>query len=356
MNNQYVVIMAGGIGTRFWPMSRVGKPKQFQDILGQGKTFLQMTFERFENICPKENIFVVTNTEYFELVKEQLQIDEQQILCEPQMRNTAPCIAYACYKIYAKNPDACIVVAPADHLIKRQREFEQVLLIALQASQDAEKLITLGISPTRPDTGYGYIQLDESSPDRVKKVKSFTEKPNLEVALKFLESGDFVWNAGIFIWHVKAILAAFRKYMPDLAHLFEEMKDFYMPTERQAIATIYAQCHSISIDYGIMEKAQNVYVIRCDLAWSDLGTWKSLYEELPKNARMNVSNSKKCLEYETYNTLIKVPENKLVIVQGLENYIVVEQDNVLLICQKDQEQRIKEFLENAKRQVQGDFF
>lgn len=356
-SNNYVVIMAGGVGTRFWPYSRVGNPKQFQDMLGIGKSLIQLTIERFSYICPDENIYIVTNADYYNLVKKQLpQLADDQILLEPFMRNTAPCVAYASYKIKEKNPNANIVVAPADHIINKLEAFSDALLTAIDAATSNEFLLTLGIQPTRPDTGYGYIKVaDIDSAFPIKKVKTFTEKPNLELALEFLESGDYVWNAGIFIFNVQTIINAFKKYMPELHGIFQELSnDFYTNKEGESIKKAYSQCHTISIDYGIMEKADNVYVVPCDLGWSDLGTWKSLYEQSPKNKEGNVLSGN-IIAYETTKSIIKTPEDRLVVIQGLENYIIAEYQNVLLICQKDQEQRIKQFLEDAVKQKGSQF-
>lgn len=349
--NIYVVIMAGGIGTRFWPYSRIAKPKQFQDILGVSKSLLQITAQRFENICPTENIYIVTNESYYGLVKEQLSLlTDDQVLLEPFQRNTAPCIAYACYKIRQKNEKAVIIVAPADHHIQRQEEFEEVVGLATEAAAEQDILVTLGITPTYPNTGYGYIQMEDiNSETRILKVRTFTEKPNLAMAIEFLDSGDFVWNAGLFIWRVDTIIKAFEKYIPKIAEVFQEtQKHFFTVSENKAVAQAYSQCHNISIDYAVMEKADNVYVVPCQLGWSDLGTWRSLFDVLPKNKNKNVAEQN-ILEYETRNCLIKVPKDKLVVVQGLENYIVVEHDNVLLICHKNEEQRIKQFLEDAQK-------
>ena len=279
--DNYCVIMAGGIGARFWPMSRADHPKQFIDILGTGKTLITQTFERFEKICPKENIYIVTNENYRELIKQQIPgISDEQIICEPTRRNTAPCIAYACYKLQKINPEANLIVAPSDHIIQKEEEFIEIVQSGLKASRNRDWLVTLGIKPTRPDTGYGYIQFNEAHiyPDdeRMKKVKTFTEKPNLDTANFFLKSGDFLWNAGIFIWSLKSIMSAFNKYLPEIDMIFKEGKDRYnTPQEREFINYAYTTCKSISIDYGIMEKADNVYVLCSDFGWSDLGTWGS---------------------------------------------------------------------------------
>lgn len=350
-SNQYVVIMAGGVGTRLWPFSRNNYPKQFHDILGTGKTLLQETVGRFKNICPMENVFIVTNEIYKEIIQEQLpELSEDQILLEPTKRNTAPCIAYAVYKIAIKNPNANIIVAPADQVIAQEDIFEQTIQLALDTTAASDVLVTLGIQPTRPDTGYGYIQFEEGE-GQVRKVKTFTEKPNLETAIKFLETGEFVWNAGIFIWNVQAISKAFDNYMPDLAEIFvEAKKDFYSENEAKAIKTAYSLCKSESIDIGVMQKAgidDNVMVVLSSFDWSDLGTWKSLYENSPKDENNNVVTGK-IATYDTQNCIIKMPSDKLVVVQGLENYIIAEFDGVLLICKKDEEQRVKEFVADAK--------
>lgn len=350
MKNNYVVIMAGGIGTRFWPFSRTNHPKQFLDILGNGKTLIQMTVERFQHICPVENIFVVTNTDYLFHVKTQLpQLADSQILLEPMMRNTAACIAYACYKIRKRTENANIVIAPADHVILKQDAFSEAISKAIWSVTNNDILLTLGITPTRPDTGYGYIQAEAETDSSIQKVKTFTEKPNLPLAIEFLESGDYLWNAGIFVWNVKAIIQAFEKYMPDMAELFAEAQlNFFTPNEIQAIKKLYQQCHNISIDYAIMEKADNVFVLQCDLGWSDLGTWKSLYEFSPKNKDNNVLKGN-IMTYETTNCVVRTPNDRLVVLQGLDNYIVVEHNNVLLVCQKDEEQRIKQMLEEVNK-------
>jgi mannose-1-phosphate guanylyltransferase len=347
--NNYVVIMAGGVGTRFWPFSRTDFPKQFHDVLGTGKTLLQQTAERFTGICAPENIYVVTSIDYKELVLNQLPyLSDDQVLLEPIRRNTAPCVAYACYKIAVKNPDANIVVAPADHIILKEDEFRRTISRALEATAMDEILITLGIQPSRPDTGYGYIQYLPTANSDIKKVKTFTEKPHLELAKKFLESGDFVWNAGIFIWNAKAIMKNFSKYLHEMAEIFEEgKKTFYSDKEEGYIRKAYSLCKNVSIDYGIMEKSDKVYVLLSDFGWSDLGTWKSLYEVSHKDPVNNVIDGQVMI-YDTKNCIIKTPKNRLVVVQGLDGYIVAEYDNVLLICKKDEEQKVKDFVADAK--------
>jgi mannose-1-phosphate guanylyltransferase len=346
--NNYVIIMAGGAGTRFWPFSRSNYPKQFHDVLGTGRTLLQQTADRFAKVCPPENIYVVTSAEYRDTVQAQLpQLTGQQILLEPIRRNTAPCIAYACYKIGLKNPNANLVVAPADHIILKEEEFVKTIETALAATAKEDILVTLGIKPSRPDTGYGYIQYLPSR-KTVKKVKTFTEKPYLELAQKFLESGDYVWNAGIFVWNVKAITKNFEAYLSDMAELFEDGKDcYYTDTEAGFIQKVYSLCKNVSIDIGIMEKAQEVYVVLSDFGWSDLGTWKSLYDISPKDENANVLDGN-TMTYETKDCIIKTPKERLVVTYGLEGFIVAEYDNVLLICKKDEEQRVRDFVADAK--------
>lgn len=338
--------MAGGIGTRFWPISRSNQPKQFIDVLGVGKTMLQQTAERFEGIVPKENMYVVTSIEFAALVQEQLPfLSPDQILKEPQRRNTAPCIAYAAYKIAKKNKKAKFIVAPSDHVILKEEAFKENIKKALSAAEEPV-LVTLGILPTRPDTGYGYIQYQPEEKE-AKRVKTFTEKPDLELAQAFLESGDYVWNAGIFVFSYVAFKKELEKHLSRMAEQFEEGFPFYYTNEEEAfIKKVYGVCKSISIDTGIMEKARDVKVILSDIGWSDLGTWKSLYEISDKTELNNVVDGEVLL-YETQNCMIKTPKNKLVVIQGLNNYIIAENDNVLMICSKDQEQQVKQFVEDA---------
>ncbi len=352
MQNTYVIIMAGGVGSRFWPFSRTDFPKQFHDVLGTGQTLLQQTVGRFEGVCPIENIYIVTSQEYKDLIKEQLpSFSEDQILLEPNRRNTAPCIAYACYKIASRDPDANVVVAPADHIILKEEAFRDTIRIALGATRNENILVTLGIQPTRPDTGYGYIQF---IPDKltVKKVKSFTEKPQLELALQFLDSGDFVWNAGIFIWNVKTFKGALEKYQPNIAEIFADgHPHYYGENEEAFIQRAYQHCGSISIDNGIMEKADNVHVVLSSFGWSDLGTWKSLYEISEKDENENVTDGNLLL-YNTTNSIIKTPKDKLVVINGLDGFIVAEYDGVLMICRKEDEQKVKDFVAEAKERDQ----
>lgn len=348
MNNNYVVIMAGGVGTRFWPYSRQRFPKQFHDVLGTGRTLIQQTADRFEGVCPKEHIYVVTGYEYKELILEQLPfLTDDQILCEPGRRNTAPCIGYACYKIQKQNPEATIVVAPADHIILKEEEFKRRINIAIDFASEGTALVTLGIKPTHPNTGYGYIQFEESS-DEVKRVKTFTEKPNLELAEKFIESGDYTWNAGIFVWSAKAITLAFSKHLPEMAEAFNSCQThFYSENEKENLDVAYSRCRSISIDNGIMEKADNVFMVKSDIGWSDLGTWKSVYENSLLDTYGN-SIDANLMAYDTRNCLIKVPKDRLVVTNGIEGLIVAEFDNVLMICKLDDEQRVKQFVSDAE--------
>jgi mannose-1-phosphate guanylyltransferase len=359
--NNYCVIMAGGIGARFWPMSRTSHPKQFIDILGTGETLIQQTFRRFERVCPSKNIYIVTNELYRNLVKQQLVgISDEQILCEPTRRNTAPCIAYANYRILQRNPDANIVVAPSDHIILKEDNFTEVIQSALAATAENDWLLTLGIQPSRPDTGYGYIQFDDSrhfaGDDRLRKVKTFTEKPQLEMAQQFLQSGDFLWNSGIFIWSLQSIMKAFGNYLPEIDSIFNEGKGQYnTPSEKEFINSAYTVCRSISIDYGIMEKATNVYVLASDFGWSDLGTWGSLYDSRPRNEDGNSIVGNNVMTYDSRNCIVNMPKDKLVILQGLNDYIVVEDDNILLVCRKEDEQHIRQFVTDV-RLHKGDRF
>lgn len=354
--NYYCIIMAGGIGARFWPMSKTSRPKQFIDILGSGRTLIQQTFDRFLSICPKENILIVTNEIYRQQVLEQLEgITEDQVLCEPCRRNTAPCIAYASYKIHQQNPNACVVVAPSDHIILKQNDFTEIIKTALEAAAQNDWLFTLGIKPSRPDTGYGYIQFEgkklEAMDQRIRKVKQFTEKPQLDKAKEFLASGDFLWNAGIFVWSLKSILVAFESYLPEVNKLFKDGLGIYHSKEEQSFVNkTYPVCENISIDYGIMEKAQNVYVMQSDFGWSDLGTWGSLYTIQKKDENQNAILGDNVMTYDSQNCIVNVPKDKLVVLQGLQDYIVVEDDGVLLVCKKQDEQKIRQFVDDVREQ------
>lgn len=356
--HQYVAIMAGGIGSRFWPKSRVGYPKQFLDILNTGKTLIQWTYDRFAAFIPAENIYVVTSDEYTEIVHEQLpQISRENVLSEPSRKNTAPCIAWISYKLYQKDPEASLIIAPSDHLITDNDNFRSICLKALDFVSQINGFITLGITPTNPNTGYGYIQHEPlAAADNIYQVKTFTEKPNLELAKTFIASGDFLWNAGIFVWKVKNVIKAFEQYQPEMHEVFEAEKHlFNSPEEKQAIERIYPLCTNISIDYAIMEKANNVYVIPSSFGWSDLGTWNSAYENLEKDYLGNAVAGKQVLIIDATNSMISVPDNKVVVLQGLDDFIVVDTHDVLLICKKDKEQDIKHYVAEVKRNI-GDAF
>jgi mannose-1-phosphate guanylyltransferase len=353
--HNYCVIMAGGIGARFWPMSRTTHPKQFIDILGTGETLIQQTYNRFKRICPKENIYIVTNEIYKSLVQTQIpELADQQILLEPSRRNTAPCVAYANYCILERDPDARIVVAPSDHVILKEDVFLQNIETALEAAAEHDWLLTLGIRPSRPDTGYGYIQYVDSKKHvypkekHVKKVKTFTEKPNLELAETFVKCGDFLWNSGIFIWSLKSIMKAFETHLPDVDSLFKMGIGKYGTREEKAFITkTYTICKSISLDYGVMEAASNVYVMAADFGWSDLGTWGSLYENRPKDHNGNTVVGKNVMMYDSSNCIVNMPKEKVVVLEGLNDYIVVESENVLLVCRKTDEQQIRQYVNDV---------
>lgn len=352
--------MAGGVGSRFWPMSRNAHPKQFLDILGTGKSLLQQTYERFLSVCPKENIIIVTNADYTSLVQTQLpDINADQILAEPFRKNTAPCILYAAKKIALRNPEANIVVAPSDHVILKEEAFIRAIQQGLDFTSDKDVLLTLGIQPSRPDTGYGYIQFidDKStSENKISKVKTFTEKPNLEMAKFFLQSGEFLWNAGIFLWNVKSILKAFEMHLPDMFSIFDaEENIFNTENENEFIHQAFHQCANISIDFAVMEKANNVHVMSAEFGWSDLGTYGSLYEHIKHDDNQNAIVGKHVMTYDTKNCIVNVPKDKLVVLQGLDDYIVVESDSILLVCKKSDEQQIRQFVNDVKLK-RGDKF
>jgi len=353
MTNTYVAIMAGGVGSRFWPMSREAQPKQFLDMMNNGQSLIALTFERFAKIVPKQNIYIVTSDRYVEQIKEHIPaITDNQILAEPSRRNTAPCVAYVSYKIHNLDPNANIVVAPSDHLIKDETSFANTINLGVDYVSNHDDLVTLGIRPEWPNTGYGYIQHDEKEVvNSVYPVKTFTEKPDLDLAKKFLKSGDFLWNSGMFIWNSKTIIKAFRSYLPEMADLFDEMQaDFNTKKEKEGIANAYYQCKNISIDYGIMEKAENVYVIPSSFGWCDLGTWSSLWEESDKDYFKNAVIGDNVMVYDASNNLVAVPKKKLVIIEGLEDFVVVDTDDVLMICKKQSEQRIKEINSDVRRE------
>lgn len=350
MNNNYCVIMSGGIGSRFWPMSRAHMPKQFLDFFGTGRSLIQMTFDRFKRIMPAENIYVVTNEMYGGLVADQLpELKENQILKEPQRRNTAPCIAWASYHIRSINPNANIVVAPSDHLILKENDFLDFISQGLDYVGSHRKLLTLGLTPSRPDTGYGYIQIGDSMGEEIFNVKTFTEKPNMEMATLFLESGEFLWNSGMFLWNVQSIITAFETHMPDMASHFEAGSEFYgTESEKTFIAEHFPVCPNISIDYGVMEKCSNVDVLRAEFGWSDIGTWGSLYGISPKDETNNVALKCKAMTYDSSGNVISLPEGKLAVVQGLNGYVISEADNVLMICRMEDEQHIRQFVADAQ--------
>ncbi len=354
MNDNYCIIMAGGTGSRFWPLSRLAKPKQFLDILGTGRTFLQQTFDRFLKIIPAENFVIVTNTKYKNLVLEQLpQIKEDQVLLEPLRRNTAPCIAYATYKIKTQNPDAIMVVAPSDHVILKEEEFINQIKKGLDFAKENNALLTLGIKPCRPETAYGYIQVkkkvDFKDFDNLYNVKIFAEKPDIQMAKLFIESGEFFWNSGIFIWSMPTIIEAFENHLQTVSSMFESgMKLFNTSDEVYFISKIYSELQSISVDYGIMEKARNVYVLTADFGWSDLGNWGTLYENREKDEEGNVISGDNILTYETKNCIIDISGEKIAVLQGLDGYIVAESNDTLMICRRKDEQQIKKFVTDVR--------
>jgi len=350
--NNYVAILAGGIGSRFWPESRTNHPKQFLDILGSGKSLIQWTYHRFRNVCPPENIYFITNHQYIDVLKAQIpELSENNIISEPHRKNTAPCAAYFAHKIKSINPKANIILSPADHLIMDEAAFEQTCKAALQFVAEHDALLTLGITPTRPDTGYGYIQYDPKQEiDHIFKVKTFTEKPPLELAQTFVKSGDFLWNSGIFVWNVQAILRSLEANLPEMNEIFAQASNVYnTPKESSAIAELYAHCTNISIDYGIMEKDKNVYVIPSNFGWCDLGTWESAYDNSEKDYLGNAVYGKNVMVIDASECMIKAPNDKLVVLQGLEQFIVVDTADVLLICERKHEQQIKDYVAEVKR-------
>lgn len=354
MKDNYCVIMAGGVGSRFWPLSRTTHPKQFIDILGIGKSLLQQTFDRFKKICPIENILVVTNSIYENLVAEQLpEILKHNVLLEPMKRNTAPCIDYANFKILAQNPNAKIVVAPSDHLILNEPEFIRVINNCLEYSANHDTLLTIGIKPSRPETGYGYIKVGadafDSNEYNISKVVTFTEKPEIEMAKLFFNSGDYFWNSGIFVWSLQSIMKAFAKSLPEVHGFFEAGIEHYnTENETKFIEDTYTSCRNISIDYGVMESADNVFVHCADFGWSDLGTWGSLHENRTKDEDGNTVSGKNVFKYETKNCIIHASDNKLVVVQGMEDAIVVDSCDTLLVCKKENEQQIKRYVSDVR--------
>ncbi len=343
--------MAGGVGSRFWPISRQNRPKQFLDVLGTGKSLLRATFERFSNIIPDGHIFVATNSAYKDMVLAEIpEIAPEQVLCEPMGKNTAPCIAYAAMRIRSVNPAATMVVTPSDHLILNEHHFCEVIQQSLDFVEERrDVLLTIGLHPTRPETGYGYIQVSKKEvAGKFNKVKTFTEKPSLDLAKVFVDSGEYFWNSGIFAWSVEAILEAFREHQSETYELLDSIRDYYgTPAEQEAIDRVYPECGGISVDYGIMERTSNVWVRCSDFGWSDLGTWGSIYQHSPKDEQGNTLRTD-TFNFETENCIIKLPEGKIAVLEGLKDYIVVDTDDVLMICPRKAEQHIKRFVETVK--------
>ena len=346
-SNNHLVIMAGGVGSRFWPMSTAERPKQFIDVLGTGRTLLQLTFDRFKGVCDPANVWVVTSVNYKDIVKEQLpEIPEGNILCEPCRRNTAPCIAYVSWRIKAKDRNANIVVSPSDHVVADTAEFRRVVEQCLRFAGETDAIVTLGMKPTRPETGYGYIQADLSSSSprnkEIFRVDSFREKPDLETAKKYIKNKSYFWNAGIFVWNISTIVNAFRVYCPAIAKIFENVRPyFYTEKEQEVIDREFPNCENISVDYAILEKAEEIFVFPADFGWSDLGTWGSLYEQMSQDLNKNVCIGEDIRLYDTRNCVIHTTQEKKVVVMGLDGYIVAEKDNALLICRLSEEQKIK---------------
>ncbi len=359
MNNSYCIIMAGGVGSRFWPLSRHARPKQFLDILGTGRTFLQQTYDRFSKFIPIENFLVVTNVNYKDVVLEQLpKLNEDQVLLEPLRRNTLPCLAYAVYKIKTKTPDANLIVAPSDHLILKEDEFIQQIKNGLKFTRENKALLTLGVKPNRAETAYGYIQVKKKTDfdelDNLYNVKTFTEKPDVQMAQIFIDSGEFYWNSGIFIWSLETIIDALDEYMPDISALFRKgEKLYYTNDEIHFINKTYSECQAISIDYGIMEKAKNVYVLTADFGWSDMGSWTTLYENRTKDEQGNAITGDNILTYDTSNCIVNISSEKIAVLQGLDGYIIAESDDIFMICKRDDEDQIKKFVTDV-RMKKGD--
>ena len=347
--NNHLVIMAGGVGSRFWPMSTEEKPKQFIDVLGTGKTLLQLTVERFGQLIDPKNVWVVTNQRYVDIVSEQLpDMPRENILCEPCRRNTAPCIAYVSWRIKAKDPKANIVVTPSDHVVMNVQEFQRVISSCMDFTVDSDAIVTLGMKPTRPETGYGYIQADLSNSSlrnkQVFRVDTFREKPDLQTAQEYIKKSNYFWNAGIFIWNVSTIVNAFRVYQPKLNKIFEQLLPVYgTPQEQEAINQHFPKCENISVDYAIMEKAEEIFVCPADFGWSDLGTWGSLQTHSKCDLYGNACIGENISLFESHNCIVHTRQEKKVVVQGLDGYIVAENDDTLLICKLSEEQRIKQF-------------
>jgi len=348
--NRYCVIMCGGVGSRFWPRSRAAMPKQFIDFFGTGRSLLQMAVDRMRGIVPVENMIMITNEAYAQIIKQQLpELDDSQFLLEPARRNTAPCIAWAAHHIKALNPDAQIMVAPSDHLILNVDNFKQSVIKAFEFIAQRGALLTMGIKPSRPETGYGYIQVGEHISDNFAAVKTFTEKPNEDLARVFLESGEFFWNSGMFFWSADSILQALSAYAPDVNAVFEAGEQhFGTPQEQTFINEHFPSCPNISIDFAVMEKAPNVYVEMVDFGWSDLGTWGSLYENSPKNIDGNVTQGCQALMFNSHNNIVAVKGDKLVVASGLEDYIIADVEDALLIVPFSEEQKIKQYVNEVK--------
>jgi len=354
--NHYAIIMAGGVGSRFWPVSRTSLPKQFIDVLGTGKTLIQDTYQRLRQLIPEENIYILTNHKYLDLVQEQLGIeDRSRIIGEPAMRNTAPCIAYACHKLYALDPDATMVIAPSDHLIQDTQQFLEDLALSLDAASKSDVLITLGIKPSRPDTGYGYIQVGKevlSASPKFHKVDAFREKPDLETAKNYVASGEYLWNAGIFVWSAKNILSELEKYEPELNAVFQNGQNVYNTGQEESfLLENYPNCKNISIDYAIMEKSEQVYVLPVDFGWSDLGTWTSVYGLSTKDDAGNVfiPDAENVIVYNSSNCMVNIPGHKKIVIKDLHNYIIAESNDTLLICPITSEQEVKQVVADATK-------
>ena len=352
-SNNHLVIMAGGIGSRFWPMSTQECPKQFIDVMGCGRTLIQLTVDRFEGLCPKENVWVVTSEKYADIVREQLpELPEENILREPCRRNTAPCIAYVCWKIKTRNPKANVVVTPSDHVVMNVKEFQRVIASALDYTMNSDAILTLGMKPTRPETGYGYIEADLSSASASNKeifrVDSFKEKPDVETAEKYIRQKNYFWNAGIFIWNVNTIVNAFRIYQPEIAEIFTSlMPAFYTDTEQQEIDKHFPECPNISVDYAVIERASNVYMQIGSFGWADMGRWDDIYRYSSKDAENNVVQSGTVEFYNSRNNLVSTTEGKLVILQDLDGYLISDTKDVLVICKKDEDDDFKKFRTNV---------
>lgn len=360
MKHTYCVIMAGGVGSRFWPASTSKRPKQFLDILGTGETLIQQTFKRLEKICGAENIYVITNAQYAQITAEQLpNLPVDQIITEPARRNTAPCIAYAAFKLKKRDPRANMVISPADHLITDEDEFRRIINLALETTAENNILLTLGIQPHRAETGYGYIQYKKPTRElnpEIQQVKTFTEKPNLEMAQQFIDSGDFLWNSGIFVWNANAIMNAYDKHLPDTYQAFEQGWDVLnTPDEKAFIDNIYPSCQNESVDYGIMEKAKNVFVVPSQFGWSDLGSWGSVHEQAKVDEHGNSVNSKKVLFYNSRNNVVRIDSDKMAVISDMEDYIIIQDDTRILIAPRSKEQEIKMFVSDVKVEF-GDLY